>query len=301
MLKKPTLLILAAGIGSRYGGIKQIDPMGPGGETILDYSIFDAIRAGFGKVVFIIRKDIENDFKSIFHDKLSGKIEIEYVFQELNSLIPSTFSIANRVKPWGTGHAVLCAREKIDAPFAVINADDFYGFSAFHQMGKFLSENKFEKKHALVGYYVENTLSENGTVSRGVCTENPEGYLTSVVERTKIFRKEGKIYFEEGESDIELALHTPVSMNFWGFNPSIFTTIQDQFDTFLRDHWDSPKTEFYIPSFVNHILGTREAEFKVFHSEDAWFGVTYQEDKPIVKQSIQELIKSGKYPAKLWA
>jgi len=300
MTKKPILLILAAGIGSRYGGIKQIDPMGPGGETILDYSIYDAIRAGFKKVVFIIRKEIEQDFKAIFHDKLSGKIEVDYVFQEINSLIPESMNIQGRVKPWGTGHAVLCAEHLMDSPFAVINADDFYGSSAFQLMGKFLTENQDEKKHSLVGYYVENTLSENGTVSRGVCTESKEGFLTSVVERTKIFPKDGKIYFEEGESTIELAPRTPVSMNFWGFNPSIFPIIQSLFHHFLKEHAQSAKGEFYIPTFVNYLLGTREAEFKMFHSADAWFGVTYQEDKATVKESIQKLILSGKYPEKLW-
>jgi UTP-glucose-1-phosphate uridylyltransferase len=301
MTSKPILLILAAGIGSRYGGIKQIDPMGPEGETILDYSIYDAIHAGFKKVVFIIRKEIEQDFKAIFHKKLEGKIEVEYVFQEISSLIPENIDIHNRAKPWGTGHAVLCAESHLDAPFAVINADDFYGSSAFQLMARFLSENKVQNKHALVGYYVENTLSENGTVSRGVCTESAEGYLTSVVERTKIFEKEGKIYFEEGESMVELAPKTPVSMNFWGFNPSIFPVIHTLFHEFLKEHAQSPKGEFYIPYFVNHLLGNREAEFKMFHSADAWFGVTYQEDKPTVKHSIQSLIQSGKYPWKLWS
>lgn len=300
MTQKPILLILAAGIGSRYGGIKQIDPMGPGGETILDYSIYDAIQAGFKKVVFIIRKEIEQDFKSIFHDKLSDKIELDYVFQEIHSLIPENIDVRERVKPWGTGHAVLCAQPFMDSPFAVINADDFYGASAFNLMAKFLSENKDENKHAMVGYYVENTLSENGTVSRGVCTETKEGFLSSVVERTKIFSKDGKIFFEEGETVLELGPRTPVSMNFWGFNPSIFPVIETLFHDFLIQHAQSPKGEFYIPFFVNHLLGNREAEFKMFHSADAWFGVTYQEDKPIVKESIQKLIQSGRYPEKLW-
>lgn len=300
MSVKPTLLILAAGIGSRYGGIKQIDPMGPNGETILDYSIYDALRAGFDKVVFIIRKEIENDFKEVFHEKISRKIKVEYVFQELNSLIPENLNIKDRTKPWGTGHAVLCAQKNINVPFAVINADDFYGFSAFHQLFYFLAENKNLKEQALVGYYIENTLSKNGSVSRGICTENERGYLTSVVERTKIYSRDGVIYFEEGESEIKLAPRTPVSMNFWGFMPSIFPVIQKLFDEFLIHNSTSGKNEFYIPTFVNHLLGTRENEFKMFHSEDSWFGVTYKEDKAEVKTSIQSLIEKGKYPEKLW-
>ncbi len=300
MKQNPTLVILAAGIGSRYGGIKQIDPMGPHGETILDYSIYDAIEAGFDKVIFIIRHEIEEDFKSLFHEKLSKKIKIEYVFQEVNSLIPENLSIQDRQKPWGTGHALLCTREKLDAAFAVINADDFYGSSAFHQMSYFLKENKNENEHALVGYYLENTLSENGTVSRGVCTENEKGFLTSVVERTKIYKKLNRIFFEEGNSEIEIAPKTLVSMNFWGFKTNIFHTIDTLFQKFLEENSKSAKAEFYIPTFVNHLLGTREAEFKVMNSKDGWFGITYQEDKAIVKNSIQNLIQSGKYPEKLW-
>jgi NDP-sugar pyrophosphorylase family protein len=301
MHTKPTLLILAAGIGSRYGGIKQIDPMGPEGETILDYSIYDAIKAGFDKVVFIIRKEIEADFKALFHHKLEKKIKIEYVFQELDSLIPASLEIKGRAKPWGTGHAVLCAESEIDAPFAVINADDFYGYSAFHQLAQFLSEDKNDAEHALVGYSLENTLSENGTVSRGVCTKNEEGFLTSVVERTKIYSKEGKIFFEEDTTEIEVAGNTPVSMNFWGFKTSIFPTIQYLFNQFLNDYGKEAKTEFYIPTYVNYLLGNRKAEFKMYHSHDAWFGVTYQEDKVTVKKSIQDLIAAGKYPKNLWA
>ena len=300
MEQKPTLVVLAAGIGSRYGGIKQIDPMGPHGETILDYSIFDAIKAGFGKVVFIIRKDIEEDFIRLFHDKIKGMIQVEYVFQELDSLIPEIYLNPARTKPWGTGHALLCAKEKINGPFSVINADDFYGFSAFHQMAQFLSAHTDPKENCLVGYWVENTLSDNGTVSRGICTQNESGFLTSVVERTKIYWKNSKIYFDEGESTFPLDPKTLVSMNFWGFKPNIFPAVESLFHQFLKDSVNQIKSEFYIPTFVNHFLGNREAYFKVYHSHDSWFGVTYQEDKPIVKKSIQNLILSGKYPNNLW-
>ena len=298
---KPTLLILAAGMGSRYGGIKQIDSFGPNGETIIDYSLFDAIRAGFGKVVFIIREELKEDFVRLFGPKLDGKIEYDFAIQGFQSYVPTELSGVKREKPWGTGHAVLCAWEQTNAPFAVINADDFYGFEAFDTMAKFLSENKDESIHSMIGYQIKNTLSDNGTVSRGVCVTNDEGFLIDVTERTKILRQEnGEIAFlDNGEPEV-LGENTPVSMNFWGFMPSVFPEIKTLFEAYAKKNFDAPKAEFYIPVVMSHLIETRKGKCKVFESASDWFGVTYPEDKEIVIKALNRLIEAGKYPKKLW-
>ena len=301
---QPTLLILAAGMGSRYGGIKQLDQFGPHGETIIDYSLFDAIRAGFGKVVFIIREELRQDFEEVFGKKLAGKIDVDYAIQALNSYVPSELGDVRRTKPWGTGHAMLCAKAHTHTPFAVINADDFYGLEAFQLISDFLQTNTDDQLHAMVGYEVKNTLSENGSVSRGVCEVAENGNLISVIERTKIYEEtssgEKKIVYEEGESLTPLAPDTPVSMNFWGFKPSVFPLVQHQFESYAIANIDSPKAEFYIPTVMTNLIETDTGHCKVFRSRSAWFGVTYPNDKPTVQASLKQLHDEGAYPAKLW-
>ncbi len=299
---KPTLLILAAGMGSRYGGLKQVDKLGPSGETILEYSIYDAIKAGFGKVVFVIRKDIEQAFKETFTSKFSGKIEIEYAFQELNSL-PEGFTLhPERTKPWGTAHAVLVAKDVINEPFAVINADDFYGANAFKTISVFLT-SLCNATHvfSMVGYKLENTLSEYGTVSRGVCSHDADRNLTSVIERTAIERKDAQIQFiDENGMPHPLTGNEIVSMNFWGFTPSFFAFAENQFKEFLQKRGSELKSEFYIPTVVNNLIVSGEVTTKVLESSAKWFGVTYQEDKAFSIQKINDLIAEGVYPSNLW-
>ena len=302
---QPTLLILAAGMGSRYGGIKQLDQFGPHGETIIDYSLFDAIRAGFGKVVFIIREELRDDFEEVFGQKLIGKIEVDYAIQALDSYVPAEVGEVKRVKPWGTGHAMLCAKDHTQTPFAVINADDFYGLESFQLIGDFLRTDTNNNLHAMVGYEVKNTLSENGSVSRGVCAVDAEGHLMSVVERTKIYVQEGgppeqRIVFEEADGVTPLAPDTPVSMNFWGFKPGVFPLVQHQFESYAIANINSPKAEFYIPTVMMNLIQTDTGHCKVFRSKSAWFGVTYPEDKPTVQASLKQLHDSGAYPDKLW-
>ena len=302
---QPTLLILAAGMGSRYGGVKQLDQFGPHGETIIDYSLFDAIRAGFGKVVFIIREELRDDFEEVFGQKLTGKIEVDYAIQALNSYVPAELGEVKRVKPWGTGHAMLCAKDHTQTPFAVINADDFYGLESFQLISDFLRTDTNNNLHAMVGYEVKNTLSENGSVSRGVCAVDADGRLMSVVERTKIYVQEGgsteqQIVFEEGEGLTPLPPDTPVSMNFWGFKPSVFPLLQHQFESYATANIDSPKAEFYIPTVMMNLIQTDTGHCQVFRSKSAWFGVTYPDDKPTVQASLKQLHDSGTYPAKLW-
>lgn len=301
-MQKPTLLILAAGMGSRYGGVKQLDQFGPNGETIIDYSLFDAIRAGFGKIVFIIREELKNDFIGIFEPKLKGKIDYDFAIQSVQSYVPENLGKVERQKPWGTGHAVLCAWEQTSTPFAVINADDFYGYEAFKVMADFLSSNTDEACHSMVGYQIKNTLSENGSVSRGVCELDEDGFLKVVTERTKIYRTEsGEIVYEEGEKLTPLAEETPVSMNFWGFMPNVFPVIKEMFDEYSVKNIDSPKAEFYIPTVMSYMIQKNIGKCKVFSSESEWFGVTYPEDKPMVMAELQKLTDKGKYPANLWA
>lgn len=301
-MNKPTLLILAAGIGSRYGGLKQLDKVGPGGEAIIDYSIYDAIQAGFGKVVFVIRKSIEADFKAFIGDKLEGKIEVEYVFQELNKLPEGITPNPDRQKPYGTGHAVLMAADVIQENFAVINADDFYGREAYQTIAKYFNELDIASNdNCMVGYNLKNTLSEHGYVSRGQCTSDVNGYLEDVVERTHIEKKEDGIFFEnEAKESMKLDENTLVSMNFWGFTPQFFGQLNTRFTKFIQENTKELKAEFYIPTAVNEMIEEGIGRTKVLESDAAWFGVTYQEDRPVVVESIRKLIRAGKYPEKLF-
>lgn len=298
---KPTLLILAAGMGSRYGGLKQVEPVGPNGETILEYSVFDAIRAGFGKVVFVIRESFAEDFKSRFESKLAGKIEIEYVYQELHKL-PEGFTVPKgREKPWGTGHAILMARDVIKEPFAAINADDFYGAEAYQVVAKFLTQSVTEDKYAMIGYRLDRTLSEYGGVSRGICQTDENNFLTRIIETHKIRQEGERIVCESDENGTSpLQKDDTVSMNFWGFHPSVFTNIENQFITFLKDNIELPKSEFYIPVVVFEMIKSGQAKVEVLKSDSPWFGVTFQEDKPFVVQQIQKLTDQGFYPSRLW-
>lgn len=300
MNQKPTLLLLAAGMGSRYGGNKQIDGFGPSGETILEYSIFDAIRAGFGKVVFIVREEILEIAKEIFLPKLEGKIEVDFVIQSLDSFVPAELKQADRKKPFGTAHAVLCAKDAIKEPFAVINADDFYGKEAFEAIGKFLTTEVKPDLHAMVGYAVQNVLSENGTVSRGVCETNEKGHLIGMVERTSIARENGKILSKGEDEVLEIAEGTPVSMNFWGFHQDVFADIEKMWNEFLPANLENLKSEFYIPTVANNLIQANEAAFDILEGGKIWFGVTYTEDKPVVINSLKKLHDSGEYPADLW-
>jgi len=298
---KPTLLILAAGMGSRYGGLKQVEPVGPNGETILEYSVYDAIRAGFGKVVFVIRESFAEDFKARFESKLNGKIEIEYVYQEINKL-PEGFELPQgREKPWGTGHAVLMAKDVIKEPFAAINADDFYGAEAYQVIAKYLTESVYPGKYAMVGYQLNNTLSEFGSVSRGVCVTDENNRLIKITETHKI-RKEGISIISEVEDKESGKLNEDsiVSMNFWGFHPSIFDHIENLFIEFLSTNIEQPKSEFYIPFVVFDLIKSGEASVEVLSADSPWFGVTYKEDKPYVIEQIQKLTNKGIYPEKLW-
>ncbi len=300
MNQKPTLLVLAAGMGSRYGGNKQIDGFGPNGETILEYSIFDAIRAGFGKVVMIVREEILDVAKEKFMPKLEGKIEVEWVIQSLESFVPEDLRQAERVKPFGTAHAMLCAKNVIQEPFAVINADDFYGKEAFEVLGKFLSEEVNPKLHAMVGYAIQNVLSKNGTVSRGVCETNEKGQLIGMTERTSIAREGEKIVSRGEDEELVIEEGTPVSMNFWGFHGDVFADVQRMWDEFLPANLDNLKSEFYIPTVANNLIQEGKAAFEILPGGKTWFGVTYTDDKPVVIDSLKKLHESGEYPEKLW-
>jgi len=298
---KPTLLILAAGMGSRYGGVKQLDQFGPHGETIIDYSLYDAIRGGFGKVVFIVREEIKDDVEETFAPRLLGKIDYDIAVQGIQSYVPEELGEITRTKPWGTGHATLCAWPQTNEPFAVINADDFYGREAFATMAEFLSTDRDDTQHAMIGYELKRTLSENGTVSRGVCIVKADGNLSSVTERTKIFPdKLGNVYFEEDDFLTELPPYTPVSMNFWGFKPSVFSLIERQFHEYARKNVDNPRAEFYIPLVVTNLIYHNQGNCRVFTSQSDWFGVTYPEDKPTVQAALTALHEAGAYPERLW-
>lgn len=298
---KPTLLILAAGMGSRFGGLKQVEPIGPSGEAIIDYSIFDAIRAGFGKVVFIIRESFADAFKEKFDKKLQGKIDVEYVFQELD-MLPEGFVLPEgREKPWGTAHAILVAKDIIKEPFCALNADDFYGSNAYEVMAKFLTSSENTTEYSMVGYHLKNTLSEFGSVSRGICDVDTNHNLIKIVETIKILKKEDKVIsVEEDNSETLLTGAESVSMNIWGFKPSVFNTIETKFITFLETEMNKPKSEMYIPSVVFEMIDEQKATVKVLEADSPWFGVTYKEDKPYVVKKINALIKKGDYPKKLW-
>ncbi len=296
-----TLLILAAGVASRYGSMKQVEGFGPHQETIMDYSIYDAIQAGFDKVVFIIREEFSENFKAIFEPKLKGRIATDYVFQEMDSFLDGSPLPAGRTKPWGTAHAVLCARNAINGPFAVINADDFYGLDAFQKMAKFLQNECRDDQYGLVGYELGKTLSENGSVSRGVCEVDKNNNLKSIKERTKITKENGQIIFEEADgSKHPLTPDTSVSMNFFGFGPSFFEWSQRLFKEFLEQNRENPKAEFFIPIVVDYFISHQVGMVKVLPTGAQWFGVTYKEDAPAVRGDLRALIAGGLYPEKLW-
>ncbi|MDQ6756496.1 MAG: sugar phosphate nucleotidyltransferase [Bacteroidota bacterium] len=297
---KPTLLILAAGMASRYGSMKQIQAFGPGGETIMDYSIYDAIRAGFEKVVFIIRKEFAEDFKNIFEPKLNGKIATAYVYQDMENYVGDFKIPAERKKPWGTAHAVLCAKEVINEPFAVINADDFYGKDAFEKAYSFLTTEVAPDKYCIIGYELSKTLSENGTVSRGVCEVNEKGNLVSIKERTKIYRENNKVVFEENDGKHDVSENAKVSMNFWGFDASVFSFTEELFQQFLKDNINDPKAEFFIPIIGDAFIKSGKGTIKIIPTSSQWFGVTYKEDAPTVKNDIEGLVNQGQYPPSLW-
>ena len=302
---KPTLLLLAAGMGSRYGGLKQLDGLGPNGETIMDYSIYDAVQAGFGKIVFVIRKDFEQDFREKILSKYEGHVPAELCFQSLDALPEGFKCPEGRVKPWGTNHAVLMAKDIIKEPFCVINCDDFYNRDAFMVIGKFLADlpEGSQGKYAMVGFRVGNTLSENGTVARGICSKNAAGHLTTVVERTEIMRVEGRVsYKDEQGAWVAVDDNTPVSMNMWGFTPDYFAHSEAYFKDFLADpaNMANPKAEFFIPLMVNKLIGDGTATVEVLDTTSKWFGVTYAADRQSVVDKIKKLIEEGVYPNKLW-
>lgn len=300
---KPTLFVLAAGMGSRYGGLKQLDGLGPHGETIMDYSIYDALRAGFGKVVFVIRKDFEQDFREKILSKYEGHVPVEVVFQSTDKLPEGYTCPADRTKPWGTNHAVLMGKDAIKEPFAVINADDFYGRNAFEVMAKDLMRPREGKgDYSMVGFRVGNTMTENGSVARGVCSTNEDGNLTSVVERTAIsYDKDHNIVFTD-ENGVEQTLEptTPVSMNLWGFTPDYFDYSEREFKKFLDKDINTPKAEFFIPLAIDALIQNGEATVKVLDTDSKWFGVTYAADRPGVVEKFAELHASGEYPEKLF-
>ena len=303
---KPTLFLLAAGMGSRYGGLKQLDELGPHGETIMDYSIYDAINAGFGKLVFVIRKDFEDDFRRIVLSKYEGHIPCELVFQSLDALPEGFTCPAERTKPWGTNHAVMMGQNVINEPFAVINCDDFYDRDSFNVMGKWLSElpEGSKGKYAMVGFRCGNTLSDSGTVSRGVCSYDDAHHLTSVVERTKIQRIDGVVKYldEDGETWVAIPDNTPVSMNFWGFTPDYFEYSNEFFKTFLSDpkNMSNLKSEFFIPLMVDKLINDGTATCEVLDTTSKWFGVTYPEDRPGTVEKFQKLHDEGVYPDKMF-
>ncbi|HUS02885.1 MAG TPA: sugar phosphate nucleotidyltransferase [Chitinophagaceae bacterium] len=297
---QPTLLVLAAGMASRYGSMKQTQSFGPGGETIMEYSIHDAIRAGFGKVVFVIRKDFEDNFKRIFEPKLNGRIKTEYVDQDLTDFTEGFEIPKDRTKPWGTAHAVLCAKEVIKEPFAVINADDFYGKEAFEKAAGFLTTEVAPDRYWIIGYELAKTLSEHGTVSRGVCEVNEKNELVSINERTKIYRENNKIVYEESDGKHEVAESAKASMNFWGFDLSVFSFIEELFRDFLMEKINDPKAEFFIPIVGDAFIKRKKGAIKVIPTSAQWFGVTYKEDAPIVQKDIQNLVNAGEYPSNLW-
>jgi len=298
---QPTLLILAAGMASRYGSMKQTQSFGPAGETIMDYSIYDAIRAGFGKVVFIIRKDFADDFKAVFEPKLKDKIATEYVYQEMNSYLPAGTEVPEgRTKPWGTGHAVLCAVDAIKEPFAVINADDFYGKDAFAKAAGFLNNDCNDKTYSIIGYVLAKTLSENGTVSRGVCKVDANNNLVSINERTKIYKEGDKVVYEENDAKHEVPADSSVSMNFWCFAPAVFSEAEKLFHSFVKENYSNPKSEFFIPLLAEDFMHNHHGSIKVIPTSAQWFGVTYKEDAPGVKASIDKLVAAGEYPTSLW-
>ena len=297
---QPTLLILAAGMASRYGSMKQIQGFGPSGETIMDYSIYDAIRAGFGKVVFIIRRDFAEQFKEIFEPKLKGKIKTDYVYQDLQSFTNDFVIPADRTKPWGTAHAVLCARQAIKEPFAVINADDFYGRDGFEKAYKFLTTDCSSQLYSIIGYELEKTLSAHGTVSRGVCDVDDNNYLVAINERVKVYKKDNNIVYEDANGLHIIHAENKASMNFWCFDDSVFTLTENMFSGFLQHNISNPKSEFFIPIVGDEFIKSGKGKIKVIPTSSQWFGVTYKEDAPGVQDSVNKLVSAGEYPTSLW-
>lgn len=297
---KPTLVIMAAGMASRYGSLKQIQRFGPSGETIMDYSIYDAIRSGFGKVVFIIRKEFAEDFKAIFEPKLKGKIAIDYVFQDMHSFAEGFEIPADRTKPWGTAHAVLCASASVREPFIVINADDFYGRDAFEKAYRFLTTEANDHTFGIIGYELIKTLSDNGSVSRGVCKVDASGNLVAIAERTKIFRDGEVIVYEEDGTKTEVPSDSKVSMNFWCFTPYVFSICKEMFNSFLQKNLHQPKAEIYVVDVGAGFITMPDNNIKVIPTSSEWFGVTYKEDAPGVAANINALVARGEYPQSLW-
>ena len=300
MATKPTLLVLAAGMGSRYGRLKQIDPVGPAGETVIDYSIYDALRTGFGKIVFVIRHDIEKAFRETIGGKFEKRASVEYVFQELDKLPPGFVVPPNRKKPWGTGHAIFMGADAIREPFAAINADDFYGAASYKILHDQLVSDTSD--YSMVGFALRNTLSEHGAVSRGVCSCDSNGYLKTVTEFTKIEKDHtgGAKYMDESGATHKLTGDEIVSMNLWGFRPSLFAHLQEEFADFLKKRGSDDKAEFYIPSAINSLVNAGRVRLKALRTPDSWFGITYREDQPHVAASIRALVTRGAYPSQLW-
>lgn len=300
-----SLLILAAGMGSRYGSLKQLDQMGPSGETVMDYSVFDALRSGFDRIIFVIRKDFEAEFKEVIGKRYAGKVKIEYAFQDLDDLPGSFKRPEGREKPWGTGHAVYAARHLLNEPFAVINADDFYGRDSYGQLADYLKNPPAPGKirGCIASFILSNTLSENGSVSRGICSDDGNGHLSKVVENTKIYRRaaDGKVVslMEDG-TEVELSGNEPASMNSWGFMPEMVGEIEKLFIEFLNARGTELKSEFYLPGVVDSLIRSGKAEIAMRYSKDSWFGVTYKEDRPLVQAALKKLVDSGAYPEKLF-
>ena len=298
---KPTLLILAAGMGSRYGGLKQLDEVGPSGETIMDYSIYDALKAGFGKVVFVIRRDFEEAFKEKIASRWADKAALGFAYQGKDSYVPAVDGQVEREKPWGTGHAVLVAKEVVEEPFMVINADDYYGYSGFKKMADFLQGGCKPTHYAMVGYVLRNTLSENGAVSRGICSMDAEGLLRTVTECTGIEETADGIFYQPSkDAKAMLRADDLVSMNLWGFHPHLFTLLQQGFDEFVAAHASQPKAEFYISTFANQLINDGAASFAVLPNDEKWYGVTYREDKDTVQEAFAQMTADGRYPSPIW-
>lgn len=299
---KPILLIMAAGLGSRYGGLKQIDKIGPNGEILLELSLHDAIKAGFERVVFILREEIKDEFKELIEDKLKQYVEVSYVIQKIDELPKGYAAPKGRRKPWGTGHAILCAKNVIDSPFVVINADDFYGAESFKKIYNFLIKNSDESTYGMIGYRLYNTLSENGHVARGICNVE-DGYLEEVIERTKIIKKDELAFYTEDDINwMEVEYDSLVSMNMWAFNTNIFEVLEEQFKSFLDGEakQNPMKSEYFVPTVINSLLANNKIKVKVIESKDKWYGVTYQEDKYIVMNAIENMIKEGIYHKNIW-
>jgi len=298
---KPTLLVLAAGMGSRYGGLKQLDGVGPSGETIMEYSIYDAIKAGFGKVVFVIRKSFEEAFKEKFENKFEGQIELAYAFQEINFHLAGIDDMPERTKPWGTAHAVLAAKALINEPFAVTNADDYYGTEAYQLVADFLRDKAAKDHYSMIGYVLSNTISAHGEVNRGVCNMDENQFLQTMTERKGVGRAgDSTLYFTEEGVQYPLAESTLVSMNLFGFHQSIFKEIERGFEQFVRDNYQNNKAEYYIPLIINELIVDKKIKLSVIPTKEAWYGVTYQADRPTVVAALKRLSEEGFYKTPLW-